>query len=181
MADVTAVTDPDQLAWYDVWGQLKKSATDLDGAVAALDAQRDYALARPELATDWQAKRDEIETARGRVTWLRDAIKSTMSLFGVELAGLGFLPLIPIAVITAGVAYIANLAAEAWALSQKIGEQQRLESKGMTPAQAAAIVQSTAAAGASGSTTDQLKKAALWIGLGLAAWYLLPHLLGNKR
>ncbi len=172
--------DQDQLAWYDVWGRLKKAAADLDAAVNALDAQRDFALSRPDLAEDWQVKRDEIETARGRVTWLRDAIKSTMSFFGVELSGLGFLPLIPLAVVTAGVAYIANLAAESWALSKKIGEQQRLEARGLTPQQAAALVQQNAAAG-TGGMSDTVKTAVLWIGGGLLAWYLLPKLLGDHR
>lgn len=169
----------DQLAWYDVWGQLKQAAADLDGAVAALDAQQGYALSRPELAAEWRAKRQEIEDARGRVTWLRNTIKSVMSFAGVELSGLGFLPLIPLAAITAGVAYIANLAADAWALSQKIGEQQRLESRGLTPEQAAAIVKSNARP-APGGAMDTVQTVALWGIAALAAWYLLPKLLGNR-
>ena len=127
----------DEAAWYDVWGKLNRAALDLDAAVRSLESQRAYALARPALAGQWQGKMAEIETARGRVTRLRDTIKSVMSFFGVALSGvsgLGFLPLIPIAGVAAGVAYVASLAASAWELSTKIEEQRRLESRGVIPA-----------------------------------------------
>jgi hypothetical protein len=170
----------DQMPWWNAWGQLKKAAADLDAAVQSLESQRGYALARPELAAQWQAKRSEIESARGRVTWLRDTIRSVMSYFGTELQGLGFLPLIPIALVTAGVAYVANIAASAWELSRKIGEQQRLEQGGLTPAQASVIVRGNAAAGPAG-TADTIKTMAIVGGLAFFAFYVLPKLLPRRN
>ena len=167
----------DETAWYDVWGKLNRAAADLDAAVRALESQRVYALARPGLRDDWQAKMDEIETARGRVTWLRDTIKSVMSFFGVNLSGLGILPLIPIAGIAAGVAYVASLAASAWELSKKIEEQRRLESRGLTPQQASAIVSRNAGAGTGLSTTQMLMiGGALLVGV-----LVLPKLFPGGR
>ncbi len=170
----------DQVAWYDVWGRLKTVAADLDGAVAELERQRPYALARPGLREEWQTKMEEIATARGRVTWLRDAIRSTMALFGVELSGLGVLPLIPLSVIAAGVAYIANLASSAWELSKKIEEQRRLESRGVSPADASRIVSANAAAGSSG-VTGTLKTVAIVGGGVFLLLYVLPKLLPGGR
>lgn len=170
----------DQAAWYDVWGRLKGAAKDLDAAVQSLESQRAYALARPDLRAAWQSKMSEIESARGRVTWLRDAIRSVMSFFGVELQGLGFLPLIPIALVTAGIAYVANIAASAWELSQKISEQQRLEQRGMTPQQASAIVRGNAAAGPA-ATADTIKTVAIVGGIALFALFVLPRLLPGGR
>lgn len=166
----------DQVAWYDVWGRLKAVAADLDGAVAALERQRPYALARSSLAEEWRAKMDEIETARGRVTWLRDAIRSTMALFGVDLSGLGVLPLIPLSVIAAGVAYIASLASSAWELSKKIEEQRRLESSGVSPAEASRIVSANAAAG-SGGAANTIKTVAIVGGAAFFLLFVLPKLL----
>lgn len=170
----------DQTAWYDVWGKLNRAAADLDAAVRALESQRAYALARPGLRDDWQAKMAEIETARGRVTWLRDTIRSVMSFLGVGLSGvsgLGFLPLIPIAGIAAGVAYVASLAASAWELSKKIEEQRRLESRGLSPQQASAIVSRNADAGTGLSTTQMLMiGGALLVGV-----LVLPKLFPGGR
>lgn len=170
----------DQVAWYDVWGRLKTVAADLDGAVAELERQRPYALARAGLAEEWQAKMEEIETARGRVTWLRDAIRSTMALFGVELSGLGVLPLIPLSVITAGIAYIASLASSAWELSRKIDEQQRLESRGVPPAEASRIVSANAAAGSS-DVAGTVKTVAVVGGIAFLVLFVLPKLLPGGR
>lgn len=169
-----------QAAWYDVWGRLKSAATDLDAAVRSLEAQRSYALARPGLRDEWRAKMSEIESARGRVTWLRDTIRSVMSFFGVELQGLGFLPLIPIALVTAGVAYVASTAASAWELSKKIGEQQRLEQGGLTPQQASAIVRGNAAAAPAG-VTDTIRTVAIIGGIALLALFVLPKLFPGGR
>lgn len=173
------MADADQVAWYDVWGQLNRAATDLDAAVAALQGQRAYALARPDLGDAWQAKMDEIASARGRVAWLRDTIRSVLSFFGVQLQGLGFLPLVPIALVTAGVAYIANLASSAWELSKNIEEQRRLESGGLSPQQASAIVRSTAQA--SGGAATSMKTWAIVGGVAFLALFVLPKFLPGKR
>ena len=168
MLEAQQPTDPGQLEWWNLWGRLQAAARDLDAAVARLQGQRAYALSRPNLRADYEAKIAEIETARGRIVWLRDAIRSVMSFFGVELSGLGFIPLIPIAAVAAGVAFVAKLAADSITLSKRIGEQQRLESQGVPPAEAAKIVAKTA--GDSGGLFAGLSDVVLLIGIGLGAF-----------
>lgn len=166
----------DQIEWWNIWGKLQAAARDLDAAVTQLQQQRAYALARPNLRAEFEAQEQEIESARGRVAWLRDAIKSVMSFFGVELSGLGFVPLIPIAVVTAGVAYIANIAASAWSLSKRIDEQRRLESQGVPPAQAAQIVTQTSSAGGMFSGFKDVKDVMVLLALGVGAWFLWKNM-----
>lgn len=170
-----AAVDQDQTEWYDVWGKLKSAAADLDSAVAELQSRRSYAMSRPELAADYNSQMSDIESARSRVTWLRDTIRSVLGAFGVQLDGLGFVPLIPIAVVTAGVAYIANLAASAWSLTKRIDEQQRLEAQGMTPQQASAIITRNAEAGTLTGAIKEAVPALVVLGVGLAAWWWYTH------
>lgn len=140
----------DETEWWNVWAKIKAASTQLDNAVARLQSQAAYAMARPDLRTQFEPMMASIESARSKLLWWRDAVKSTLNYFGAGLegvGGLGFLPLIPIAVVTAGVAYVAKLAADAWALSSRIDEQRRLESTGLSPAQAAQIAKQTNPAG----------------------------------
>ena len=142
-------TPAEQTEWWNVWGQIKAASAQLDGAVAKLQSQAAYVKSRPNLRADFNAITSSIESARAKLMWLRDAVKGTLNYFGAGLSGLGFLPLIPIAIVTAGVAYVAKLAANAWALSARIDEQRRLESTGMSPAQAAQLANQTNPTGGS--------------------------------
>ncbi len=153
----TAPTAADAPAWWDVWGQLNKAAADLDAATAALEKNRAYALSRANLAQDFLDREQELQTAKERLTWIRDAIKSVLGFFGVQLQGLGFIPLITIGVAAAAVAYIVKQAADTWALSKKIDEQQRLEAKGLTPTAASKIVAGEVNAGSFTQTLTSAK------------------------
>jgi hypothetical protein len=162
--------------WWDLWGKLKDAAADLDAAARALEAGREFALARPGLREEYRARVAELQTARSRLTWARDAIRSVFGFFGVELSGLGFVPLIPIAAAGAAVAFVAAQAADTWKLAKKIEEQQRLEARGIAPAEAARIVQSTASAGSMAAAfSGAVGHVALLGALGLGAWFFLKR------
>lgn len=170
----TTTVPAEQTEWWNVWQKIKGASAQLDGAVAKLQSQADYALSRPNLSADYKAITSSIESARSKLLWLRDAVKTALGYFGVELNGLGILPLIPIAVVAAGVAYVAKLAADAWALSARIDEQRRLEQTGMTPAQAAAIAKQTNPGGGGGLFSFDLGTGGtvVLVGVGVVAlWY----------
>lgn len=171
----------EQLEWWNLWGKLQAAARDLDAAVAKLQGQRAYAMSRPALAAEYQQRLTEIETARGRIVWVRDAIKSALGAVGIQLSGLAGLGLIwiPVSAAAAAVAYVAKLAADSWALAKKIDEQRRLEGQGMTAAQASAIVEKTASAGQQPGMLQQLGQVALFAGLAFGAWYLLQRRRGE--
>ncbi len=181
--DTTAQETPaasDGPAWWDLWGKLKAASDDLDAAIAKLESQRAYAMTRPELAQQVIEREAELQTAKARVAWVRDAIKSVLGFFGIQLSGLGFLPLIPIAVAAAAVAYIAKQAADTWALSKKIEEQQRLEAKGVSPTTASRIVQSEVNAGSITQTITSARGlvVALSVAGGLFVAYKVAKRLG---
>ena len=169
-------TIKEQAAWYDAWGKLKEILARLDRSVVTLRAAERFALSRPNLAPEYRTKMAEIETMRGRAIWLRDTIKSVMSTFGVELSGLGALPALLVwPAVAAGVAWLGGKALDLFQFSQRVAEQQRLEAGGMPPAQAAQIVQSTAAAGSFGAMLGNLGTVLMIGGVLFGAWYLLKN------
>lgn len=174
-----APSDSDQVAWWNLWGKLQQAAKDLDAAVVRLQSQQAFAMSRPELASSYAQQMADIQTARDRVTWWRDSIRTVLGFFGVNLSGLGSLGFIwiPITAAIAGVAYVAKVAADAWALSKTIDEQQRLEARGVAPTQAAQIAQGNAraATGTGGTgTIAQLGTTAILAAAGLAGlwWWM---------
>lgn len=155
-------TDPDQVPWWNAWGQLKQIVAQLDQAVASLQANRDYALSRPDLAATYQSKMDDVESMRSKATWIRDQIKSAFDYFGIQLSGLryrasqslGFLPALLWPVVAIAVTWLGSKALDLWQFSQQVDEQRRLEQGGMPPAQAAALVKGKKEAG---TLADSLK------------------------
>lgn len=167
--------------WWNAWGKLKSAIAQLDDAVVKLEASRAYALGRPNLAPEYRAKMAEVQAMRDRAVWLRDTIRSVMKTFGVELSGLSGLGIAPALVwpaVVAGVAWIGGKALDLWQFAKKVDEQRRLESQGVAPQQAAAIVERQAAAGA--GLLELLARNAAWIALGVGALVILPRLLGGR-
>lgn len=177
----TVPAPAEQAEWWNVWAKIKAASAQLDGAVAKLQTQAAYAMSRPNLSGDFKAITASIESARAKLIWMRDAVKSALGYFGVELNGLGFLPLIPIAIIAAGVAYVAKLAADAWALSARIDEQRRLESTGMSPAQAAQIAKQTNPGGGGGLFSFDLGTGGTVVLVGAGAFALWWFFGRGKR
>jgi len=86
------------------------------------------------------------------------------------MGGLGFLPLIPIAIVAASVAALAYFLSNYAQFSQKVA----LLKQGYTPAQ---IAQATATGGGLTGTLGAL----VWIAAGIAAVIFLPKLIGQYR
>lgn len=95
--------------------------------------------------------------------WARDQFKGQ---FGLN--GLGVLPaLIPVAVIVTAVAGIVFWTRDSILFFQKVQEQQRLEASGMSPEQAAALVE----AKAEESITSSIGGALKFVIIGGALWF----------
>lgn len=161
-------TDSDQVAWYNAWGQLKQVIQRLDSAVSSLQANASFALSRPNLADAWREKMAEVESMKSKAIWVRDAIRNTMSAVGVELSGIGALPIAAAVLwpaVAGAVAWLGSKALDLYSFAQQVDEQRRLEQSGVAPREAADIVTRKAE---SGSLTGLLKAAGpVLIGAGL--------------
>lgn len=168
----------EKVQWYDAWGKLKQIAAQLDQSVASLQANRAFALSRPDLAPAYNAKMAEVESMRSKAIWVRDAIKQAMAYFGVQLqgvSGLGFVPLLVWPAVAGAVAWLGSKALDMAAFAQMVNEQKRLEAQGVAPGQAADLVRRQKEAG---SLADAIKSlvpvVVLGVG-GLLVWQYLQR------
>ena len=185
MAGEAQQVPAEAVEWWDVWGRLKQIITQLDAAVASLEASREYALSRPNLADEYRAKMAEVQAMKDRAVWLRDTIRNVLSTFGVELSGLaaravrataepqqlGIIPWLVWPVVAAGLTWLGNKALDLYQFAQRVEEQKRLESQGMSPQQAAAIITQQIEAGTVTGAARTLGTGLVVAGLALAAWW----------
>lgn len=168
-------------AWWDVWGKLKNIIAQMDTAVANLEDARSYAMNNPTLRDEYQSKMADVQSMRDKAIWLRDTVRSAMAYFGVNLSGLrtelgelGFAPLLIWPVVIAGVAWLGSKALDLYEFSQRVEEQKRLESTGVSAQDAANIVSQTVSAGSIASAVGGIGKTVALIsivaGIGFL-WY----------
>ncbi|MEN9924366.1 MAG: hypothetical protein RL268_492 [Pseudomonadota bacterium] len=179
MAD-TAVTETQSAAWWDLVARFKAAAQQVDQVLNTLRTQEGAARSDPALSGQYDAIMgraaalrqtigdylSKIDTAvqwvKGAGQWVADA---------VGLNGLGFVPvLIGIGAITAALATVTAFLSDAWALSKRIEEQHRLEARGLSPQEAAQVVDRSTAASAGSSWIKQL---AAVLGVAALGWLAL--------
>ncbi len=118
-----------------------------------------------------------VEKAR-LLKWAKYIKKGIEGVFGtideLENAGLGVLPLIPIAVVGASLAAMYKWTLDYQTFKRQVEEQKRLEAKGVDPATAARMI---AKKGAPSLISFGTLSPLLLIGLAGGAWYFF----GRKR
>lgn len=141
----TVPTPENETAWYDVIGKFKAKADEFDKLRADLEKNRVIAAKDPALQTEYNdlmdrslSIRDKIRSITSSVNgawqWLKDAV-------GLDgLNELGFLPLIPIAVVAGSVTLMVKWISDAYEFNRKMEEIAKLQSKGVSAQQAANIV-----------------------------------------
>lgn len=136
---------------------------------------------KPELREEFEELRQDGQAIQDRVDWVSrtvDAVtgyfKDTFGLDGVRRgSGLGVLPLIPIAAITAAIAYMGGWVGKVYIFERKVTEAKRLESEGVDPREASAIASNMQG----GSPVSQaIKDVAKPAGFALGAYLLLKML-----
>lgn len=167
----------DNAEWWNAWGKLKQIVAQLDGAVAKLEASRAYALARPNLRDEFLRKMADVQSMREKAIWLRDTIRSAADALGLQLSGLGLAPAVLLwPAVIAGVSWLGGKALDLWTFAQRVDEQRRLEGQGVSPQQAAAIVNAKAEAGTLAATVKTLVPV-LIVG-GVAWWWFTQRKRG---
>jgi len=106
------------------------------------------------------------------------SIKSFIGLSG-EDDGLGFLPLIPIAIVAAAITALALILSDYATFSQKVALLKQYVAQGLPPDQAAAAVNS--ALGPSPSTITSTLGTLVWVAAGIAAIVFLPKLISSYK
>ena len=144
-------TDTQSAEWWNLIERFREASQRVDQVLDKLRGQEDAARASPGLSMEYDTimqranlLRASIADTLGRidsaVQWVKGAGDWLKSAFG--LSGLGVVPVvIGIGAITAALAAITKFLVDAWSLSKRIEEQQRLEARGLSPQQAAAIVE----------------------------------------
>jgi len=175
MPAINTVQQPTETSWYDVWGKLKNTVVKLDDAVLKLENSRNYAMSRPNLRSDYLSKMSDVQSMRSKALWLRDNIKSAMSVLGVELSGTTGLGIAPVLllwpIVAGGVTWLGSKTLDLWQFSQRVDEQKRLEATGMNPEQAAALARQTAESGGITSDISSIVKYVVIGGIVIGAYY----------
>lgn len=188
MAGLVA-TETQSAEWWNLVAQFRDAASRVDQVLATLRGQESIARRSAALSADYDAimgraaaLRSTIADYLGKIetamSWFRqvvpfsesspDAPQGTWDAEGWGLNGLGAIPIIiGVAAISAALAAVTKFLTDAWALSRRLQEQARLEAGGLSPAEAAAIVERTSGDSALSSVVKSAGKVAL---LGLAAW-----------
>jgi hypothetical protein len=144
---------------------------DFLAAVNELAARAPEAAKNPTLKREYDALMSRAGTIKNTVQTVTGLVDKALIAFRsvTGMDGLGFIPLLPVAVIGAAVAAIAKWTTDAYTLTQRLNEVKRLEASGMSPQQAAATVAAIAPKPFFGGLPPLLPIAAL-VGLAFVVW-----------
>jgi len=182
MADTTA-TKGEEVAWYNLVGQFRAKAQQFEQIYNKLMSDQSYALSNPALASDYRALLQIGRVTRAKIIATRNKIDSVIGwLKGlVGMNELGFIPLIPIAIVAASLAAITKWVTDAYAMSARIDEAKRLEAKGVPPERAAKIAGRRVASQGGGLVGSLLGIHPGWLIAGAIAVVALPPLITRIR
>lgn len=181
MAEVIA-TEQQSAEWWNLVARFRQAAAQVDQVLDRLRAQEGAARSDPALSSEFDSimrRAAELRATIGdylakidaAVQWLKGAGSWISDVFGFN--GLGALPaLIGIGAIAAALAAVTKFLTDAWALSRRIEEQQRLEARGLSPQEAAAVVERSAV-GSAGS--QWLKLLAGGVAIGVVGWLIMQR------
>jgi len=194
----SSMATPDQTtAWYNILGQFDQKEQEFNSAYADLLAQADQmSTAAPDIQAEYQKLVTRAQTITTNLTRMKTALADVRSALsgawtavsgawsGAESTvkgwlglsggdGLGFLPLIPIAIVSAALVAVAYFLNDYAQFRGKMTVYQNAIAAGATPAQAAA----SAATLSSSPITAKIGNMALIAGLAIAAFIFLPPLL----
>lgn len=184
MPNGLSADDEEQRAWYDVVGKLKDKAKEFLSLYNSIISKSTIAKSNSELNKEYSSWISRAESAKNQVQALTKKIDSVVgyvkSMIGMEgldyIGHLGILPLIPIAVIAASLALLTKIIADGYQLNKKLTAAENLVSKGYTPTQATAVIQSTK----SESFLEPVKKIVPLIVLTGAIFLILPYITKKR-
>jgi len=198
LGQIAPATAAQKVAWFDLLGKWREKAAQFEQAQAYLNAQAPHVSSwPPSLQAEYRAMTVRAAVLKARIvdvsnalraveSWLKGAysvavepwvqagarIREWLGLSG--LSGLAALPaLIPIAVVSAALAAVAYFLTDFLALRAKFEEIKRLETTGLSPAEAAAIVAKTGG----GGLFSGLQNTLMWVALAAAVVFILPRLM----
>lgn len=142
-------TQEQEAAWWDVIGKFKAAVADFDNAMSAMRANQAVAAKDAKLLAEYRAIEQRAADIQKTIQKVKDGTQGVVSwlkgVVGMDgLGSLGVVPLIPIAVVSASVFGIAKVTADAWQFAKRLSEVRRLEGQGLSPSQAAAVVNQAA-------------------------------------
>ena len=149
MIDLSAVPTPsDSIAWYDVIGKFRYYARKFSEAYNSLVNSRVDPKKYPALASernDLLRRGYDIKATIQSITSKIDAVYNWIKSIDLNpFDGLGFLPLIPIAVVVASVALMSKFIFDYATFTRRLSEVKRLETRGYSSGQASTIVDKAA-------------------------------------
>lgn len=152
----------------------RKKAIEFRDAFVRLESNRAYAMARPDLADEFEGLHENGSVILSTVEYITRTVDAATGFFSDAWAAasstfkrffglgavmvrppqnLGFIPIIAGATIAGSVAVMGKWVRDVYLFERKVTEQKRLESEGLTPAEAAALVAQT---GGGGGLLDEL-------------------------
>jgi len=134
----TVATEQEKIAWYNVIGQFRQKVAEFEAMLEKLKSQKQIAASDPELAQEYSGLMNKAVALQDKIRQIRDATSDAIDwikgVFGFD--GLGIVPLIPIAVVSASIATIGYWIKDAYEFSKKLEKVEQLEKQGMPTRQA---------------------------------------------
>ena len=134
--------------------EFKARATEFAKQFSFLQGKSAVVARHPKLKADYTALMDRgawVRSAIEKVTGATDTVvgwfKNLLGGVEVETRSLGFLPLVPVAIIAASTAAIAKWMSDAYVFGRKLRAVEDLEAKGLSPQEAAELVKGQEGAG----------------------------------
>ena len=179
-------TTQQDLAWYDLVGRFRRKAAEFERIFNKLVNDRDFVSRRPALKADYDRLLSAGRLLQAKIVSARNKINSALAwLKGlVGLDGLGFLPLLPIALVSASNVAIGKWVSDAYMMSKRIDETRRLEAKGYSPSRADALATRSTSTAGGGIIGGALGLNPKWLIAGAVLIVVAPPLfkmLGSRK
>ncbi len=173
-ATTDSTVDP---AWYDVVGQFQARYAEFNRVYTALQSQADSVLAMPQsLQDEYNSLMSQGDTVKSTIDGTMSDINSAMTYLK-SVFGIGFIQLLPAAVVGAG------LAAAAYWLSNAYVTAKKLDAFNAAIANGATVDQATQAANSLSGTSGFMQAIGGSVGTIIviaALLFIVPKLLERK-
>ena len=173
LSDTTTTTADAAPAWYDIAGQFQARYAEFNAVYAGLQAQSDAVTGMPaELQIEYQQLMDQAATIKSTADGAMASVNSALTYLK-SVFGLGFIQLVPIAVIGASLAAVTYWLSNAYVTAKKLDTFNAAVASGVNPTTA---LQTITAQSGLGSFTSAIGGALGWAVVIGVAIFILPRL-----
>lgn len=162
-----------ETAWYDIVGKFRNAKTEFYTNYSALQKTDPKT---PALIAEKRALMNRASTVDATIKNLDKTVEYFAGLLKkIGVGGLGVLPVLPVVAVAGAVTLISKWLKDTYEFSVKMNRVRELEQKGVSPSEAARIVEKTTEAGQGLFSLKGLNTLITLAVIGGAAWFFLAR------